>query len=257
MYLSITFAFTWVLWGSQALYVNAIITHEPVKVLAQWYTYGAWGPFIAAFVIAFMKSGSQGIKRLFTQTIHPTYQKRWLVPTFLLFPTIVGAPLLILYSLGKPLPDMPEFSILVAIISFFVILVSAGPLQEEYGWRGTFHDTLQKRIKPLWASIITGFIWGIWHLPLFFIPEQGFYYDRPIWGLILSTILISILFTWIYNNTNRNMLLMLIFHAMWNFSHYWLPTIQADTSGQLYFVLLTLTVVGVVFIDKKALLEKR
>ena len=44
----------------------------------------------------------------------------------------------------------------------------SGPLGEEIGWRGFALMELQKKHSPLKASIIIGFWWGMWHLPIWF-----------------------------------------------------------------------------------------
>ncbi|MDH5607741.1 MAG: CPBP family intramembrane metalloprotease, partial [Anaerolineae bacterium] len=132
-----------------------------------------------------------------------------------------------------------------AVIAFFVIFFMGGPLQEEFGWRGFATDRLQEKFNALWASIIMGILWAVWHLPLLFIPREESYYNRPAWGLFLTTTLVTILFTWIYNNTNRSIFATLIFHTMFNWSNFFFPTFETDIGGLLFFG-LTITVVVVI-----------
>lgn len=47
----------------------------------------------------------------------------------------------------------------------------------------------------------------------------------------------SILFTWIYNNTNRSIAAMLIFHTMFNLSHYIFPILGLDLAALMLFAL--------------------
>jgi membrane protease YdiL (CAAX protease family) len=47
----------------------------------------------------------------------------------------------------------------------FAITLFIGPVGEEFGWRGVALPLLQRRFAPLWASLILGTIWGVWHLP--------------------------------------------------------------------------------------------
>ncbi|MDH5533335.1 MAG: CPBP family intramembrane metalloprotease [Candidatus Pacebacteria bacterium] len=247
LYLIITFIFSWALWIPDALLNSTSITHPLLIWLSQFSNYGAWGPLVSALITTIIIKRKKGLIKLFKQTFNLNFNKKWLLPTLFLFPLMIGLPLLYLYITNQPIPKLDEpYSIFILPIVFLIIFVSSGPLQEEHGWRGILQNSLQTKINPLFASIITGLIWGLWHLPLFFIPEQGFYYNRPIWGLILSTTLISILFTWIYNNTNKNLFLMMIFHTTYNFSHYIFPSIQSDASGLIYFLLLLITVCGVI-----------
>jgi uncharacterized protein len=53
------------------------------------------------------------------------------------------------------------------------ILLDPGPLGEEAGWRGFALPRLLE-IMPFWtANIVLGTIWGIWHLPAFFIASSS------------------------------------------------------------------------------------
>ena len=59
----------------------------------------------------------------------------------------------------------PGFSRLAFVIPFFVIDVVANG--EEVGWRGYVLPRLQAKNTALAASLITGVIWGLWHIPKF------------------------------------------------------------------------------------------
>jgi len=73
------------------------------------------------------------------------------------------------------------------------------------------------------------------------------YYNVPIWGFILGTIFFSIIFTWIYNNTGRSILAVLLLHTTGNLSHFIFP-VGATTWGGLYSVVLNAVVVAIILI---------
>lgn len=246
LYLSIAFGFAWVLWGSEILAISGN-TNYLVEQVSRFSNFGAWGPFIAAIVVALLVKGVSGIKEFARSTISLKFKKIWLLPTIFIFPLIIGIPLLIAYVFEGSIPFAEAWiNPYVLPIAFVFILLNAGPLQEEYGWRGTLQNQFQEKTNALFASLLVGIIWGLWHLPLFFIPEQGFYYDKPIWGLLISTTLISVLFGWIYNNTGKSMLLMLLFHTMYNFSHYIFPTLESELASLMYMIILGIIVLIVV-----------
>jgi membrane protease YdiL (CAAX protease family) len=116
-----------------------------------------------------------------------------------------------------------------------------GPLQEEFGWRGLLLDRLQARFSPLWASVMTGLAWGFWHFPLFFMPRLEMYYQRPIWGLLLSTVLVSILMTAVFNRTGGSIFMALLLHTSFNWSHYAFPALESDTASLILFALMGLS----------------
>lgn len=107
---------------------------------------------------------------------------------------------------------------LVPILIYWLFF---GPVPEELGWRGYALDGLQDRMSALRASLILGIIWALWHVPLYFIDgtfqadEVGWLSQR-FWIFMLSIVLESILYTWIFNNTNRSTLSAIVFHFVGN-----------------------------------------
>lgn len=120
-------------------------------------------------------------------------------------------------------------------------------MEEEFGWRGYALDRLQAHYSALLSSVFLGIVWGLWHLPLFFMSGQDIYHSVPIPAFILGTIFLSILFTWIYNNTGRSILAVLIFHTMGNLSHFIFPA-MATSLGGLYSVIINIVVVIIILI---------
>jgi len=67
---------------------------------------------------------------------------------------------------------------------------------EEIGWRGFLYNELKQKFNFWQVSIITGFIWGLWHLPLIL---QGLNYPKyPILGSVWM-IIFCILYLPIFN----------------------------------------------------------
>jgi hypothetical protein len=79
------------------------------------------------------------------------------------------------------------------------------------------------------------------------MEDQEIYRNVPIIGFILGTILLSILFTWVYNNTNGSILAILLFHTTGNLAHFIFPAMATNLGG-LYSVILNVIVVTLVLI---------
>ena len=66
--------------------------------------------------------------------------------------------------MSEPFP----FSSLRSVVAALLFAAIKGPV-EESGWRGLALPVLQRRLAPIWAALIIGGIWGLWHLPAFLL----------------------------------------------------------------------------------------
>ncbi|MBD3407726.1 MAG: CPBP family intramembrane metalloprotease [Candidatus Lokiarchaeota archaeon] len=221
LFFIITFVFSWAFWIPQVMNSLGIIPDSAfTDFLSSPFNIAAFGPFIAAILMVLKEDKLNGIKGLLKKGIQVNFSKKWILPIFLLFPVIFLLSML----LGLPFGFSPNLEILghpeVVSIGFLVILLTAGPLQEEFGWRGYAVSRLQERYNALITSFIVGVAWALWHFPLFFLPHPGdgsaMYYDQPVWIMVISVIFASIIFTWIYNNTNESVFATLLLHTTLN-----------------------------------------
>lgn len=243
----LAYGWSWLFWVPAALISRGLPASPAIEgFFLGPFNPAAWGPFVAAFLLTFLGEGTGGVKKLLKRGVDYKIGVWWYLVIFLLFPALIGGALLLAVLSGDPVPEMPAFANPFVIpVAFIYILFLGGPLQEEFGWRGYALDRLQARWNALISSVILGLAWGLWHLPLFFMPRQEFYYQRPIWGLVLSTVLVAILFTWVYNNTNRSILAAMLFHTTFNLSHFVFPALGSDLAS-LYLLVLMFGAVGIV-----------
>ncbi|MDR1181011.1 MAG: CPBP family intramembrane metalloprotease [Bacteroidales bacterium] len=86
---------------------------------------------------------------------------------------------------------------------------------EELGWRGYLLKALREK-KFLFVSLITGFVWGLWHFPLILIGHN--YPQHPIIGVGMMTvwcILLSPVMTYIVIKS-KSVITAAIFHGTVN-----------------------------------------
>ncbi|MCP4601966.1 MAG: CPBP family intramembrane metalloprotease [Proteobacteria bacterium] len=209
----IAFVTTWLIQLPRVLVDNDLA--QVPAVLSSLSTFAMVGPFLAAFWLTYKAGGLKEIKVLWKRGWDFSFEKKWLavvflVPAFTSGLTILGINLVggeILWE-HQPLPLMMAVPILIIIF-----LTQALP--EEYGWRGFALDRLQARWNALTASLILGFLWGLWHLPLHFMVGTT-QEVIPAVEYILKQMVGAIFYTWIYNNTKRNLFLAILLHAVWN-----------------------------------------
>ncbi|MGM0718122.1 MAG: CPBP family intramembrane glutamic endopeptidase [Halobacteriota archaeon] len=207
---------------------------------------GAFGPTVAAFVLVAYANGVTGVRRLFGRAVQVDYPARWLAVALLLPVGVVAAALAVAYATGT-VPSYPwSGTPIVLPIAFVFIFFLGGPVQEEFGWRGYLLDPLQDRLGATAAGLAIGLVWAVWHLPLFYIPGQTIYYNLPVFGFFISTALLSVLHTWLYNNTNRSLLPALLLHTAFNWANGMFPVLESDPASLTLLVLLAAATVAVV-----------
>jgi membrane protease YdiL (CAAX protease family) len=175
------------------------------------------GPTVSAFIMTAVTEGKAGVGRLLRGYM------LWRVglPWYLL--VLIGMPALLLLSIlvlpGGMAVVRHQLLMPVYPVGFILALFLGGALFEEPGWRGFALPRLQQRFGPLWGTFILGVLWGFWHLPLYFVPGfNGAGTDfvgilLPFGEFVISALAMSVLFTWVFNNTRGSLLLAILLHA--------------------------------------------
>jgi len=249
LYFLIAFGFTWLFWTLKALAVRGLLGSSIlVDFLASPDNPAAWGPFVSAVLLTWWYEKGRGVIGLLKRGVDYRFAKVWWIPTILLFPIIIGGALLMAMLAGESIPELFWVSSpFLIVVNFVLYLLTGGPLQEEFGWRGYALPRLQSRFNALVSSIILGFMWGLWHLPYFFIGTE-IIYAYGVLPLIFSDILIAILLTWLFNNTGGSILVSLIFHNMFIMSADMFPALETQVGSLFYLIFLIAAVIAVVAI---------
>ena len=176
------------------------------------------GPTLAAFVVTAAQRGKVGVWQLLRRYVQWRVGIQW----YLL--VLIVQPLVILLGLSVWLGAAPLFALVQQwplIFTFYLPLVLTflfigGPLGEEPGWRGFALPRLQQQYGALLGSLILGTLWAIWHLPGFFGGWLGSFTFPVFIGEIIAALAVSIIVTWVYNNTQGSILIAILFHAASN-----------------------------------------
>jgi uncharacterized protein len=217
----IAYIFSWLFWIPNILTARGISLPPGLEnFLDSPLNPAAFGPLFSAFLLTFLQSGLKGLLQLLKRGIDFRFKKIWLLAILLLPICLFGGPI---WALGLVSGGPIDLSVVsnppYALIAFFVILFTAGPLQEEFGWRGYALPRLQSRFNAITSSVILGFFWWLWHLPAVFLPGRFMTDNLLVFLALLFVItLTSIIFTWIYNNTNGSVLAAMLFHTSMNWS---------------------------------------
>jgi len=74
---------------------------------------------------------------------------------------------------------------------------------------------LERRWNGITSALGLGAIWGVWHLPAFFIPglpQSAF----PLWTFLVSAMSLSVLMAWVVNNAGGSVVVAILMH--WTFN---------------------------------------
>ena len=253
----ITFATTWFFWLFAILF-NDGLTNTLGMVL------GGLCPATVAIVTVFT-SKSDKLKKDFKRKIFNFWKLKplYIIAAILIFSAIVASSILLSTLFGESLDQFSltkDFSFTgVGIMSAFSTILLAAIL-EEVGWRGYGEDAIAEYHSWFKESIIFGFVWAAWHLPLFWIPGTYHYEIREMNVLYMVNFLVSVapmgfITTWVYVKNGRSMLSSIIFHLFINFMQEKIAMTQTTKCVETIAVVVAATII--VLTNKEMFFEKR
>ena len=244
----ITIFLSWVFWTLSILINRNIISiGSNTNIL---HILGAFIPSLMGIYFIYRENNKKSVIEFFKKGIDYKFDLKYYLYLFI-FPLI----LLISYLISGLFLELNlEDSLLnepkMIPIAFVYILILGGPLGEEYGWRGFALPRLNMIFKPLYSSIILGFIWSIWHLPLFFMEgstQQGINY----FGYTIFTILIAIIFTILFIKTGGSILAAILFHTMVNLGWGIFPVFYNLSASIVVLVLLSIVTIFLIYNNRE------
>jgi membrane protease YdiL (CAAX protease family) len=207
------------------------------------------GPTLGAFIVTNVLDGKEGRRKLFRRYGQWRVGLPWYVLAIFGFPAVYLIAGSVVLG-GVPFADLSAnwttfFSPYLIAVLIFPAINTWG---EEPGWRGFALTRLQEHYHPLWATVIVGFMHGLWHLPVYTfvsgpIPLGPF--DLIHFTVNTATaIATAILFTWVFNHAKGSILIAVLIHASLNATQGWMsvlvPDFPIDVAGKMiqgsYFV---------------------
>jgi uncharacterized protein len=211
-YLLITFG---VAWGVLALYIflpgRIIARFGEISASHPGFVLAVWSPAIAAFAVVLYYGGLRGLWHFLSRLL------LWRCPPGWYAYLLAGFPLVFIAGSavkGNLLTDPFHFDGIAPLLAAMAFMLVLGPM-EEFGWRGVALPLLQRRLAPFWAGLVLGLVWGLWHLPAFFLngtPQSG-------WGFmpfLIGSVCLSVILTPMFNASRGSILLSILYHFQAN-----------------------------------------
>jgi uncharacterized protein len=184
------------------------------------------GPTLAAFVMTGATEGREGIRRLLRRIVLWRVVLRWYLFALVGLPAILVLSAIVLPGALTSFQGLSPTLVTSYLFFFTYIFFIGGGLNEEPGWRGFALPRLQRRHGPLVGSLILGPLWGLWHLPWFWIS----FWNTP--PTILNIVLFvgaitafTIIMTWFFNHTQGSVFMATVLHASNNAFYAMVPAV--------------------------------
>jgi len=245
-YFALVYALSWACWIPLAI-AKPSASSVPFLAVA---IVGNGMPSLLGIALTALVSGKTGLAELFGRLGRVRQPLTWYAAALLLVPALQLAAAGIPALLGVA-------TITIAFSSFTVLQSAASGLDEELGWRGFALPRMQARRPAFTASLLLGALWGLWHLPLMIargLPLTTAGLIQLVFFILLVTAW-AVLFTWVYNNTNGSLFLMVLMHTVLDIAAL---TIQASNwiGSALWLALIWATVTLVVTKEGAARLSR-
>lgn len=156
-YLLWAFGFSYLCWGGLAILANLglLSLSHPLGTLL--HLLGGFGPPLAVWMICPEK---RPLPAFLQALFRRGPGKKWVLPLVCLLE--LGAIGLSSRQLNPALPLSQ-----VPLVFLGAVFLYGG--NEELGWRGFLQPLLEERLSYPAASLLTGAIWSLWHVPLWFV----------------------------------------------------------------------------------------
>ncbi len=221
IYFALAFAITWI--NGFLLAIQSQSGDKSVINLLLAYM----GLFIAALIMMYVFADktfrSDFRKRIYDLRL---INKNYLSFVLFFLPLAMVVSILISIAFGQPVEQLrfaEELKVFEGEIILSMIILVLVPVLEELGWRGYGVDSLASKFNLFKTSIIFGVLWGIWHLPVFFIKGS---YQISLWEMhplfainfFVGILPLAIIMNYLYYMNQRSITLIALFHVTANIS---------------------------------------
>jgi CAAX protease family protein len=208
---------------------------------------GSWLPDGVGLLVTGLSAGQAGLHELFGKVILWRVSPKWYTIAIFLPVTMAWISIGLFAILTNNIPAVAPTN------QFTTILLGAlftGALGEELGWRGTALPRMQAHWNALVSSLILGILWGLYHLPSFFLsglPLQ----NAPLISFLICSLCLTIYISWTFNHTRGSLIIVFLYHFSFNFFGNLLGIFTNPLLFQLLTFIMVIGAIAVVGLDWK------
>lgn len=206
---------TWVTW-----FAAAYFSYQPAgdALLMPLMVLGTFWPFLVSLFLV-VGSGDRMLKQDFGRRMIGRIRLTHTPAILLLLPATLLLAIAISVLFGGSVSQFGLSELFSAAGMVGLLISILAPTTEEIGWRGYGMDSLRSRFSLLKASLLFALLWGLWHIPLFFIHNN---YQNELWhaglpyvaNFFISLIPLTVIMNWLYYRNGRSTLVAILFHIV-------------------------------------------
>jgi len=180
-----------------------------------------FGSALPAFLVMAALHGRAGVHDLARRCLRWRVGVHWYLVALLGLPITVMLAASVIFGLA-PLNALVDkwpllFTVMLPDLLLRIVFFN---LAEEIGWMGFLQARLQDRHGPLKASVMVTLPFALWHVPdvmiEFGLTPLALDFYLLLGAFAIAQLLGRVVIMWLYNNTNRSVLLVGLFHSTYN-----------------------------------------
>jgi uncharacterized protein len=244
-FLALTFGLSWVPMSLFIVFADQLTPiFGEMSATNLVFLLAVYAPGLSGIFLVWRHYGLKGLGSLFRRLTLWRAPLQWWLFLLLGIPVIIYAAAALKGTISEPFRFAPWYLVFPALVQSLLL----GPLGEEFGWRGLALPLLQRRFSPIWASLLLGVVWAVWHAPAFALsgtPQSAWSFGPFFLGLIAITVIMTALF-----NASRGSLLIAILYHL-NIMNPIFPDAQPWDS-----FLLAIAAVIIVFLNRRQMFQR-
>jgi len=204
IYTIATFTITWVVVGLYIWDTDRVTPIlGPMKLGSPTFYVAVYAPTVVSLALTAIRYGRAGLASLLGSVLRFRAPWLWIALSLLGYPLLW---LIVALIQNAATGNLASFSFTPWVVTLPLLLVSArvfidaGALGEELGWRGFALPRLLELTNARNASLLLGLIWGVWHLPAFFVGSMS-QSGLAFVPFVATVIAFSVLMTWLFVHT--------------------------------------------------------
>lgn len=185
------------------------------------YLVAIFAPHASAVLVTVLERGFVGLGTFYGRVFRRA-PVIWIVSAIVVPMVIYVIPGLM--AIGLQLPRGPLLHQPPRTLSMLVFGQLAVALGEEPGWRGFALPSLTRKVGAIGASLVLGFGWALWHLPLFIIAGTA-QYGTPFLPFLITLTAWSLIVTLLVVRAGGSVVVAMLFHISANLCDFtvWQP----------------------------------